>query len=166
MIDHTIEEKKEKDAEAARVKSEEEDHEIEQERLEGVISKLEDELEESQISQKVAQEAVDEISEAEDDQVITLAEITSMLDGEAPAPRSMLSDMGRVNAADNLIDDPTGVFTDIRNFLFGKSESVRRKERESEKEWRDRRDKMLKELLEARRVEIDNSKAAALKKLQ
>lgn len=166
MIDHTIEEKKEKDAEAARVKSEEEDHEIEQERLEGVISKLEDELEESQISQKVAQEAVDEISEAEDDQVITLAEITSMLDGEAPAPRSMLSDMGRVNAADNLIDDPTGVFTDIRNFLFGKSKSVRRQERESEKEWRDRRDKMLKELLEARRVEIDNSKAAALKKLQ
>jgi hypothetical protein len=58
------------------------------------------------------------------------------------------------------------VFTDIRNFLFGKSKTVCRREKESEKEWRNRRDKMLKELLDARRVEIDNSKAAALKKLQ
>ena len=58
------------------------------------------------------------------------------------------------------------MFTDIRNFLFGKSKNVCRREKESEKEWRNRRDKMLKELLDARRVEIDNSKAAALKKLQ
>ena len=161
-----MEEKKEKEAEAARVKAEEKDHEIEQKRLEELINKLEDQLEESQFSQKAAREAVDEISKANDDQVITLAEITSMLDGEAPPPKSMVSHTRILNAANNLIDDPTGVFTDIRNFLFGKSKSVRRRERESEKEWRDRRDKMLKELLEARRVEIDNSKAAALKRLQ
>ena len=64
------------------------------------------------------------------------------------------------------MDHPTGVFADIRDFFFGKSKSVRSREKESEEQWRDRRDKMLKELLEARRVEIDNSKAVALKRFQ
>jgi hypothetical protein len=49
---------------------------------------------------------------------------------------------------------------------FGKNKSTRRREKESQKEWRDRREKMLKKLLEARRVEIDNSKADARSKLQ
>ena len=78
----------------------------------------------------------------------------------------MMSHTRIVNAAGNPMDDPTGVFTDLRNFLFGKSKSVRRRGRESKKEWRVRQDKMLKELLEARRVEIDNSKAAVLKKFR
>ena len=78
------------------MEAEEKDHEIEQKRLEEQIDKLEDQLEESQLSQQVAQEAVDEISKAKDDQIITLAEITSMLDGEAPPPRSKLSHARRL----------------------------------------------------------------------
>jgi hypothetical protein len=56
--------------------------------------------------------------------------------------------------------------TDVRNFWFGKSDSARKREKESEKEWRDRRDKKMKELLEARRVEIGAVKKAELEKLQ
>ena len=70
------------------------------------------------------------------------------------------------STADEVIASSDGFFTEMGNFWIGKSDKTKRLERESEKEWRARRERKMNELLEARRVEVNGAKEVAKKNLE
>jgi hypothetical protein len=82
FADSTAEEKQEKEKEAADAEASEKNYEFEQNRLGKLINKQEDDVEDAKAAHKSAQEAVDKAAEDDETQIMSIAEITRLLDRE------------------------------------------------------------------------------------
>jgi hypothetical protein len=80
--DSTLEEKKKKENEAADAKRDEEIHESEQRRLEMLMSRQEDDVEDAKNARKSAQKAVDKAAKDDETQIMSIADIARLLDRE------------------------------------------------------------------------------------
>jgi hypothetical protein len=80
--DSTVEEKRKTEEEVVHAEREEEIYESVQERLEKLMGKQEDDVEEAKDARKSAQEAVDKAAKDDEAQIMSIADIAKLMDRE------------------------------------------------------------------------------------